>query len=100
MPKINGFEMMKLLDTIPPVIFATAFDEFAIKAFEANAIDYLLKPFGKDRFDVALHKWLQQRNTEKGESKTYQLLIPLVQPEEQNRVVVKTGNQIRIIPAH
>src|SRR4051812_34453328 len=45
MPKINGFEMLELLDALPSVIFATAFDEYAIRAFENNAVDYLLKPF-------------------------------------------------------
>src|ERR1700754_1087294 len=69
MPKINGFEMLELLDTIPPVIFATAFDEYAIKAFEANAIDYLLKPFSKDRFNAALAKWLSKNKEEKGPDK-------------------------------
>src|SRR3954468_24978785 len=54
MPKINGFEMLELIEQPPPVIFATAFDEFAIKAFEAHAIDYLLKPFNQDRFDKAI----------------------------------------------
>src|SRR5690348_12467717 len=44
MPKINGFEMLELLDQPPPVIFTTAFDEFAIRAFDLNAVDYLLKP--------------------------------------------------------
>src|ERR1700753_1606150 len=63
MPKINGFEMLELIDEPPAVIFTTAFDEFAIKAFEANAIDYLLKPFSKERFDAALHKWLQHKST-------------------------------------
>ena len=57
MPKINGFEMLELLEEVPSVIFATAFDEFAIKAFEANAIDYLLKPYSQDRFNSALDKW-------------------------------------------
>ncbi len=57
MPKINGFEMPELLPPCPPVIFTTAFDEYAIKAFEANAIDYLLKPFGQERLDTALAKW-------------------------------------------
>ena len=57
MPKINGFEMLELLDQAPPVIFTTAFDEYAIKAFEANAMDYLLKPFSKERFDAAIEKW-------------------------------------------
>lgn len=60
MPKINGFEMLELVEEAPAVIFTTAFDEFAIRAFEANAVDYLLKPFSKERFDKALRKWLEQ----------------------------------------
>ena len=47
MPKINGFEMLELLDKRPSVIFTTAFDEYAIKAFDIHAVDYLLKPFNK-----------------------------------------------------
>ena len=62
MPKINGFEMLELIDQPPAVIFTTAFDEYAIKAFEAHAIDYLLKPFSKERFDKAIQKWLQQKS--------------------------------------
>jgi two-component system, LytTR family, response regulator len=58
MPKINGFEMLELVDNPPDVIFTTAFDEYAIRAFEAHAVDYLLKPFSKDRFDKAVRKWL------------------------------------------
>src|SRR5688572_31411690 len=54
MPKINGFEMLELIEEPPAVIFTTAFDEYAIKAFEAHAIDYLLKPFSRERFDKAL----------------------------------------------
>ena len=47
MPKINGFEMLELIDEPPAIIFTTAFDEYAIRAFEAHAVDYLLKPFGQ-----------------------------------------------------
>ena len=57
MPKINGFEMLELIEQPPAVIFATAFDDYAIKAFEAHAIDYLLKPFNQERFDKAISKW-------------------------------------------
>ena len=59
MPKINGFEMLELIEDPPAVIFTTAFDEYAIKAFESHAVDYLLKPFSKERFDKAIAKWQQ-----------------------------------------
>jgi two-component system, LytTR family, response regulator len=49
MPKLNGFEMLELLDNPPGVIFTTAFDAYAMKAFDAKAIDYLLKPFSEER---------------------------------------------------
>src|SRR6187431_3671799 len=58
MPKINGFEMLELVDNPPQVIFTTAFEEYAIKAFDAHAADYLLKPFSKERFDKAIQKML------------------------------------------
>ena len=97
MPKINGFEMLELIEEPPAVIFTTAFDEYAIKAFEAHAIDYLLKPFSKDRFDKALKKWLQKHQASAGSSNA---AIPnaVRQPEERNRIVVKEGSNIRIIP--
>src|SRR5687767_11997775 len=69
MPKINGFEMLELLEQPPAVIFTTAFDEYAIKAFESHAVDYLLKPFSKDRFDKAMQKWLSQRQQHDHKSK-------------------------------
>ncbi len=59
MPKINGFEMLELVEDPPDTIFTTAFDEYAIRAFEAHAVDYLLKPFSKERFDKAVRKWLE-----------------------------------------
>src|ERR1700692_508142 len=68
MPKINGFEMLELVELPPAVIFTTAFDEYAIKAFESHAVDYLLKPFSRERFDKAMNKLMQQENS--GISKT------------------------------
>ncbi|MDH4090258.1 MAG: LytTR family transcriptional regulator DNA-binding domain-containing protein [Cyclobacteriaceae bacterium] len=101
MPKINGFEMLELIDEPPAVIFTTAFDEYAIKAFESNAIDYLLKPFSKERFEMAIQKWLQQRTLPATTSTTESILSEEVrQPEERNRIVVKEGSNIRIIPVH
>ncbi len=100
MPKINGFEMLELIEQPPAVIFATAFDEFAIKAFEAHAIDYLLKPFNQERFDKAINKFKEQKaiSTEKV---TQDLLETASQsPSQNNRIVVKNGSKIKIIPVH
>ncbi len=100
MPKINGFEMLELLNTQPGVIFTTAFDEYAIKAFEAHAIDYLLKPFSRERFDKAVQKWKQHHSTtipNRGLKELEEEPTSLT-PEQHSRVVVKTGNNIRIIP--
>jgi two-component system LytT family response regulator len=96
MPKINGFEMLELLDEMPAVIFATAFDEFAIKAFEANAIDYLLKPFSKDRFNLALAKWRSAETRSGGELKQ-KLENTAKQAEESSRIVVKNNLEISIV---
>jgi two-component system LytT family response regulator len=97
MPKINGFEMLELLDSTPSVIFTTAFDEYAIKAFEANAIDYLLKPFSKERFDLAIKKWNEKKNTSSEKNIQSLLENTTKQPDERNRIVVKNGSDIRIV---
>ena len=97
MPKINGFEMLELIDDPPGVIFTTAFDEFAMKAFDAHAVDYLLKPFSQERFDRAIEKWKEHKTS----SKPSELLESVSQSSLQSqRVVVKTGSRIRIIPSH
>ncbi|HRH61114.1 MAG TPA: response regulator, partial [Chitinophagaceae bacterium] len=96
MPKINCFEMLELIDTPPAVIFATAFDEYAIKAFEAHATDYLLKPFSKERFDKAMQKYKQQKTSA---AQTQALLEDVSHTAQQsNRIVVKDGSKIKIIP--
>jgi two-component system LytT family response regulator len=56
MPKLDGFEVLALLDPGPQVVFVTAFDEYALRAFEVNAVDYLLKPFGRERLAEALDR--------------------------------------------
>ncbi len=99
MPKINGFEMLELLDQPPAVIFTTAFDEYAIKAFEAHAVDYLLKPFNQERFDKAIQKWKEQATS--SQKNTNELLETASQsPVQSQRIVVKTGSKIKIIPVH
>jgi two-component system LytT family response regulator len=98
MPKINGFEMLEILDEKPSVIFTTAFDEFAIKAFEANAVDYLLKPFDKNRFENALKKWKEKNNQETEKNVSGLIENPNKQPDEKNRIVVRNGGEIEIVP--
>ena len=95
MPKVNGFEMLELLEQPPAVIFTTAYDEYALKAFEANAVDYLLKPFSKERLEKAVQKFLQQ-----GQPQPNALLDTPVLPEQSQRIVVKTGGKIKIIPVN
>ena len=94
MPKINGFEMLELIDNPPQVIFTTAFDEYAIKAFDAHAADYLLKPFSKERFDKAMQK-LQQQRTNAAQAVVETALQTTT---TNNRIVVKDNGKIKIIP--
>jgi len=96
MPKISGFEMLELIEEPPAVVFATAFDEYAIKAFEAHAVDYLLKPFDQERFDKAVNKFLAHHKT--NATNTQELLNDVQLPNSNNRIVVKNGSKIKIIP--
>jgi len=96
MPTPSGFEMLELVEDKPAVIFTTAFDEFAIKAFEVNAVDYLLKPIDKSRFDAAIKKLPSRLNqTENTEAV---LDAAALSPAQNNRVVVKKDGVIKIIP--
>jgi two-component system, LytTR family, response regulator len=99
MPKLNGFEMLELAEPKPSVIFTTAFDEYAMKAFESNAIDYLLKPFSKERFDKAMSKWMSQRANQTSETINETIEnTPLKHIDEQHRIAVRFGSKISIIP--
>jgi two-component system LytT family response regulator len=99
MPKLNGFELLELLDPAPEIIFTTAFDEYAIKAFDLAAVDYLLKPFDKNRFAKALDK-ARERLAKKEQSNSTEKLISNIKAnaDEIERIAVKSGNEIRIIP--
>jgi two-component system LytT family response regulator len=95
MPKLNGFELLELVDQPPAVIFTTAFDEYAMKAFDTHAIDYLLKPFSKSRFAKAIEKFLQLGNFAEVDG-----LIKNennINSETANRIVLKVKNEIKII---
>lgn len=94
MPKINGFEMLELIDDPPLVIFTTAFEEYAIRAFDAHAADYLLKPFSKERFAKAMQKLQLQRTN----ATQAVVEMALQSPGQSNRIVVKDNGKIKIIP--
>ena len=101
MPKINGFELLELLTDPPPIIFTTAYDEFAIRAFEMNAVDYLLKPFSASRFRQAVERALL-RIEDKGDLTTKPVTDLKRQfeetPGEIDRVVARLGSRIVVIP--
>jgi two-component system, LytTR family, response regulator len=100
MPKLTGFEMLEVIDEKPEIIFTTAYDQFAIKAFELNALDYLLKPFLQERLDEAVRKAVEKINSGRSGQKPANELIAK-QPESQgtlNRIVVRKANAINIIP--
>lgn len=99
LPKLTGFEILELLETLPMVIFTTAYDEFAIKAFEMNAIDYLLKPFTKERFDQAVQKSLDRYSHGNQGKELVKNVLQTVdeQTEILDRVVVKTGSKIKVV---
>jgi two-component system LytT family response regulator len=97
MPKITGFEMLELLDEPPAVIFTTAFDEYAVKAFDSMAIDYLLKPFSTARFAQAIQKFLVHFQSSEASTKK-EGINNLA--EKSDRLVVRVKNEIKIIPTH
>lgn len=97
MPKLTGFEMLELIENPPIVIFSTAFDQYAIKAFELNAADYLLKPYNQQRFQSALEKALYK--IEKPDNAAEKVVnTHREQLEELERIVIRSGNNILIIP--
>ncbi|MFQ5639229.1 MAG: LytR/AlgR family response regulator transcription factor [bacterium] len=100
MPKLTGFEMLELMEDLPVIIFSTAFDQYALKAFEVNAVDYLLKPYSQDRFREAVEKALAKLQDRDSNRKRIAGLIAhhhsLV--EYLERIVVKSGSHIYIIP--
>ena len=98
MPKITGFEMIELLDHKPQIIFTTAYDQFALKAFELNAVDYLLKPFSRDRMLKAIEKVIHHiQHAESSADKLEELSNFRPGDEFIDRVVVKDRHKIHII---
>ena len=99
MPKLTGFEMLELVEDPPVIIFSTAYDEYAIQAFERNAADYLLKPYSKDRFNDALAKAKQKLGNLENQSLRVKEVLEERRNEEEvlNRIAVRNGNKIHIV---
>jgi two-component system, LytTR family, response regulator len=97
MPKLDGFEVLELIDRDVAVIFVTAYDQYAMKAFDAHAVDYLLKPFSLDRLEKALER-ARQRLGQKMPPPAE--LAREARPPQQysQRIVVKDGARVHIIP--
>jgi two-component system LytT family response regulator len=95
MPKLDGFEVLELIDPGPAVIFTTAYDQYAIRAFDAHAADYLLKPFDAERFERAL----ERAKTRLGERRpTADLGVARPPGQRPERIVVKDGTRVHVIP--
>lgn len=99
MPKLNGFEVLELIGTDIAVVFVTAYDQYAMKAFDAAAVDYLLKPFDIERFRTALQR-VRRRLGEAARSANVIELKNAAQAPGQHaqRIVVKDGSRVHIIP--
>lgn len=104
MPGMNGFEVLRALasERLPIVIFVTAFDEFALAAFEAQAVDYLLKPFGEERVQQALERAQAFLNGTATQKKLRAQFARLVQatavPRSAACLFVKRGDRVIVLP--
>ncbi len=98
LPRLNGFEMLEVLDHLPLIVFTTAYDEYAVKAFERNATDYLLKPFSPQRFSEALAKAREKLAFSDSETElTPSMVNDLSSSIPLARIVVKDSKGIHII---
>jgi two-component system LytT family response regulator len=106
MPKLDGFEVLELIEPGPAVVFCTAYDEHALRAFEVNAVDYLLKPFGRERLAEALAR-VRARLAEAGREPGHAGITPPAGPLAAaarpagrwlERLLVRDGSRVEVIP--
>jgi two-component system LytT family response regulator len=102
MPEKNGFQVLEMIETdLPYVIFVTAYDQYAIQAFEVYALDYLLKPFNKDRLERALLRartQLELKNQKEFSEQVVSLINELKGGSHQNKLVMKDERKIWFVP--
>jgi two-component system LytT family response regulator len=98
MPKLDGFDVIELIGTEIPVVFVTAYDAYALRAFEVHAVDYLLKPFGADRLAAAVDRVRERLG--RGEALPVQALAVDGQPAQghSRRVLVRDGSRVHVLP--
>lgn len=97
MPGLNGFEVIEKIgvEKMPPVVFVTAYDQFAINAFDVNAVDYLLKPFDKERFLKSFNRVTEKIKLKKGKSDELELVLKEVKKERKilERFLINVGSK-------
>ena len=98
MPKLDGFEVLELLGRSVPVVFTTAFDQYALRAFDVHAVDYLLKPFDEARFSEALTR--ARARIQAAEALPVDALMADARPRQApaERVLIRDGSQVHVIP--
>ncbi len=103
MPKLDGFEVLELLGRAVPVIFTTAYDQYALRAFEVHAVDYLLKPFSEERLAEALARARGRLAGREGEEPALDVdgLVAAARPRSGplERVLIRDGAQVHVLPA-
>jgi two-component system LytT family response regulator len=97
MPKLDGFDVLELVGKDVPVVFITAYDEFALKAFEVHAVDYLLKPFARERLSAALDRARERRGRQLPDAAKVRAAA---RPGEAklDRIVIRDGSQVHVVP--
>ena len=98
MPKLDGFEVLELLDRTPLVIFATAHDEHALRAFQVHAVDYLLKPFSAEQLTRALERAFKIHGNDEGQPLPELAATVREDRKPLSRVLVREHEQVHVIP--
>jgi two-component system LytT family response regulator len=101
MPKLDGFEVLELIGRSVPVVFTTAYDQYALRAFEVHAVDYLLKPFSEERFAEALSR-ARARLQNRDAPPDIEALVSEARPRQGpvERVLIRDGSQVHVLPVH
>jgi len=98
MPRLDGFEVLELIERETNVIFITAYDQYAIRAFDVHAIDYLLKPFSAERLSEALDR--AKKKIDRGEPTTTPALAAEARPPgtKADRILIRDGGDVHVVP--